>query len=59
MHYLVTGGTAMHDAMATTEAEIGYTPHVTLEEGVRHAINALRQKPGLPGAWVLGRQGDV
>jgi hypothetical protein len=52
MHYLVTGGTAMHGAMATTEAEIGYTSHVTRAEGVRHAINALRQKHGLPGAWV-------
>ena len=59
MHYLVTDGTAMHDAMATTEAEIGYTPQVTLEEGVRHDSNTLRQKPGLPGVWGLGRQGDV
>jgi nucleoside-diphosphate-sugar epimerase len=38
----------MHYEMATTEAEIGYTPQVTLEEGVRRYLNALRQKHGLP-----------
>jgi nucleoside-diphosphate-sugar epimerase len=43
-----TWGGAMHYEMATTEAEIGYTPQVTLEEGVRRYLNALRQKHGLP-----------
>ena len=48
MHYLVTGSTAMHSEMATTEAESGYTPQVTLAEGIRRSINALRQKHDLP-----------
>jgi hypothetical protein len=52
MHYLVTGSTAMHDAMATTEAKIGYTPQAALEEGLRRYINALRQKHGLPDVCV-------
>jgi len=38
----------MHYEIATTEAEIGYTPQVTLAEGIRRYIKALRQKHGLP-----------
>jgi hypothetical protein len=49
MPYLVTGSTAMHYEIAATGAEIGYTLQVTLAEGIRHYINALRQKHGLPG----------
>jgi hypothetical protein len=39
----------MHNEMATTETEIGYTPPVTLEAGIRRDINALRQQHALPG----------
>lgn len=40
-------GGAMHYEMATTEAEIGYSPQVSLEEGLRRYINAIRSKHGL------------
>lgn len=42
-----TWGGGMHFEMATTEAEIGYSPQVPLEEGLRRNINALREKDGL------------
>jgi UDP-glucose 4-epimerase len=42
-----TWGGAMHFEMATTEAEIGYSPQIPLEEGLRRNINALRTKHGL------------
>ena len=43
-----TWGGAMRFDMATTEAEIQYSPQVSLEEGLRRNINALRIKQGLP-----------
>ena len=41
-------GGAMHYEAAIAEAEIGYSPQVTLTEGLRRYINALRGKHGLP-----------
>ncbi|GIX47431.1 MAG: nucleoside-diphosphate sugar epimerase [Candidatus Tectimicrobiota bacterium] len=41
-------GGPMRYEMATTEAEIHYSPQVSLEEGLRRTINALRAKHGLP-----------
>jgi nucleoside-diphosphate-sugar epimerase len=41
-------GGAMHYEMATTEAEIGYSPQVSIEEGLRQNINFLRRKHQLP-----------
>ena len=41
-------GGDMHFEMATTEAEIGYSPQVSLEDGLRRNINALRLKAQLP-----------
>ncbi len=41
-------GGAMHYEMATTEAEIGYSPQISIEEGLRLNINALRAKHNLP-----------
>jgi UDP-glucose 4-epimerase len=43
-----TWGGAMHFEMATTEAEIHYSPQFSLEEGLRRNINMLRVKQGLP-----------
>jgi hypothetical protein len=37
----------MHFEMATTEAEINYSPQFSLEEGLRRNINMLRAKQGL------------
>jgi UDP-glucose 4-epimerase len=42
-----TWGGAMHFEMATTEAEINYSPQFSLEEGLRRNINMLRTKQGL------------
>ena len=39
---------AMHFEMATTEAEINYSPQFSLEEGLRRNINMLRAKHSLP-----------
>lgn len=41
-------GGGMHYEMATTEAEIGYSPQISMEEGLRRNVNALRGKHGLP-----------
>ncbi len=41
-------GGPMHFEMATTEAEIHYSPQFSLEEGLRRNINMLRAKHGLP-----------
>jgi UDP-glucose 4-epimerase len=38
---------AMHFEVATTEAEINYSPQFSLEEGLRRNINMLRSKHGL------------
>jgi nucleoside-diphosphate-sugar epimerase len=38
----------MHYEMATTEAEINYSPQFALEEGLRCNINMLRTRHGLP-----------
>ena len=43
-----TWGGPMHFEMATTEAEINYSPQYSLEEGLRRNINTLRAKHGLP-----------
>ncbi len=43
-----TWGGGMHYEMAITEAEIGYSPQIAMEEGLRRNINALRGKHGLP-----------
>jgi nucleoside-diphosphate-sugar epimerase len=43
-----TWGGPMHFEMATTEAEINYSPQFSLEEGLRRNINMLRTKHGLP-----------
>ncbi|PON16605.1 hypothetical protein C2W62_17625 [Candidatus Entotheonella serta] len=43
-----TWGGGMHYEMATTEAEIGYSPQVPLAEGLRRNINDLRRLNGLP-----------
>jgi nucleoside-diphosphate-sugar epimerase len=43
-----TWGGAMHFEIATTEAEINYSPQFSLEEGLRRNINMLRTKHGLP-----------
>jgi nucleoside-diphosphate-sugar epimerase len=42
-----TWGGPMHFEMATTEAEINYSPQFSLEEGLRRNINMLRTKQGL------------
>ncbi len=42
-----TWGGPMRFEMATTEAEINYSPQVSLDEGLRRNINALRAKHGL------------
>ncbi len=42
-----TWGGGIHYELATTEAEIGYSPQVPLEEGLRCNINSLRAKNGL------------
>ena len=42
-----TWGGAMHFEMATTEAEINYSPQFSLEEGLRRNINMLRSTQGL------------
>jgi nucleoside-diphosphate-sugar epimerase len=42
-----TWGGAMHFEMATTEAEINYSPQFSLEEGLRRNINMLRSKQEL------------
>ncbi len=42
-----TWGGGMHYEMATTEAEIGYSPQVSLAEGLRRNINDLRRLNGL------------
>jgi nucleoside-diphosphate-sugar epimerase len=43
-----TWGGPMHFEMATTEAEINYSPQFSLEEGLRRNINMLRATHGLP-----------
>lgn len=43
-----TWGGAMHFEMATTEAEINYSPQISLEEGLRRNMDMLRSKHGLP-----------
>ena len=42
-----TWGGAMRFDAATTKAEIGYSPQVSLDEGLRRNINILRSKQGL------------
>lgn len=42
-----TWGGAMRFAMASAEAEIGYSPQVSLQQGLRLNINAIRAKHGL------------
>ncbi len=44
-----TWGGAMRFEMATTEAEIKYSPQFSLQEGLRLNINQIRAKHGLPG----------
>ena len=43
-----TWGGPMHFEIATTEAEINYSPQFSLEEGLHRNINMLRAKHGLP-----------
>jgi nucleoside-diphosphate-sugar epimerase len=43
-----TWGGPMHFEVATTEAEINYSPQFSLEEGLRLNINMLRRKHGMP-----------
>lgn len=45
----VRGGSAGYDT-SVTEAEIGYAPAFSLEEGLRLNINMLRERHGLPAA---------
>jgi nucleoside-diphosphate-sugar epimerase len=40
--------TTMRFDAAVTEAAIGYSPQITMEEGFRRTINAMRAKHGLP-----------
>jgi nucleoside-diphosphate-sugar epimerase len=44
-----TWGGAMRFDMATTEAEIRYSPQFSLQQGLRLNINTIRVKHGLPG----------
>ena len=43
-----TWGGARHFEVATTGAEINYSPQFSLEEGLRRNINMLRSKHGPP-----------